>query len=259
MEPIWQLIEGPGPLVATAIHDGHTVRPDVAAALALSPEERLREEDPYTAHWTTVAATRIVGLHSRFEVDLNRPREKAVYRVPADAWGLQVWQTTVPDAVLERSLAQYDAFYAEVERVLRAIVQQHGRFVVFDLHTYNHRREGPDGPVADAALNPEVNVGTGIMDRVYWGPLVERFMADLRAVDYQGCHLDVRENIKFRGGHFANWIHTTFPQIGCALSIEFKKFFMDEWTGAVDREQLDALGAALAATVPGVLAELQRL
>ena len=29
---------------------------------------------------------------SRFEVDLNRPREEAVYRVPEDCWGLDVWR-----------------------------------------------------------------------------------------------------------------------------------------------------------------------
>jgi hypothetical protein len=43
------------------------------------------------------------------------------------------------------------------------------------------------------------------------------------------------------------------------LSIEFKKFFMDEWTGDLDEVQHDAIGRALAGTVPGVLEELQRL
>ncbi len=43
------------------------------------------------------------------------------------------------------------------------------------------------------------------------------------------------------------------------LSIEFKKFFMDEWTGELDTDQHAAIGRALAGTVPGVLEELQRL
>ena len=37
------------------------------------------QEDPFTGIWTTVAPTRLIGLHSRFEVDFNRPRDKAVY------------------------------------------------------------------------------------------------------------------------------------------------------------------------------------
>jgi hypothetical protein len=37
-----------------------------------------------------VAPTHIIVTRSRFEVDLNRPRDKAVYRCAADAWNLDV-------------------------------------------------------------------------------------------------------------------------------------------------------------------------
>jgi hypothetical protein len=47
--------------------------------------------------------------------------------------------------------------------------------VVFDLHTYNHRREGPDTPPAEEVGNPEVNLGTGTMDRRKWAPIIDRF------------------------------------------------------------------------------------
>jgi N-formylglutamate amidohydrolase len=254
---IWTLEEGDLPLVATAIHNGHAVRDEVAARLALSDSERLREEDPFTKRFTMVADTRIVGLRSRFEVDLNRPREQAVYQKPEDAWGLHVWQTPPPDDLVARSLAEYDAFYEETERVLRRIEAQYGRFVVFDIHSYNHRREGPDAPHADPAGNPEVNIGTGTMDRDRWAPVIDRFISDLRAADYQGRLLDVRENVKFQGGHFPAWIHRTFPETGCALAIEFKKIFMDECTGEPDEATIKALREALASTIPGVLAEMQ--
>ena len=106
-----------------------------------SPARR-REEDPYTSCWTTIAPNRVIALHSRFEVDLNRPRESAVYRSPEDAWGLEVWKSPPPEDLLARSLANYDAFYAELDRLYGSLVQQHGRFLVLDLHTYNHRRHG---------------------------------------------------------------------------------------------------------------------
>ncbi len=70
---IWRLKEGDSPLVAVAIHNGHEAREEVAALFALDERERFREEDPFSDQWTTVADTQIVGLHSRFEVDLNRP------------------------------------------------------------------------------------------------------------------------------------------------------------------------------------------
>ena len=79
-EPVWQVARGEGPLVATAVHAGHAVRDNVFAQLALDDGERLREEDPFTDAWMEIAPIRVVALRSRFEVDLNRPREKAVYR-----------------------------------------------------------------------------------------------------------------------------------------------------------------------------------
>jgi N-formylglutamate amidohydrolase len=256
-EVIWTLQRGTGPLVATAIHDGHEVRHDVLDHMALGEAERLREEDPFTARWTEVAPTRLVGRRSRFEVDLNRPREEAVYRTPEDAWGLQVWKGDLPPEVVERSLEAYDAFYAAARVLFQDLADRHGRFLVLDLHSYNHRREGPDGPPADPSANPQVNVGTGTLtDRGPWEALIERFMTDLAGADFPGGPLDVRENVKFRGGAFPAWIHRTFPGAACVLSVEFKKFFMDEWTGQPDETLVTAIADALAAAVPGALREL---
>lgn len=256
---IWHQALGDGPLVAAAIHDGHAVRDDVARQLALSEMDRLREEDPFTAEWVVVAPTQIVGLRSRFEVDLNRPPETAVYRRPEHAWGLHVWKDEPPDELVAASLAEYDAFYQSVHEMLSDKVRRHGRFVVFDLHSYNHLRGGADGPAADPAENPQVNVGTGTMDRGRWAPVVDRFLEDLCRFDFPGGKLDVRENVKFRGGYFPQWIHETFPETGCAIAVEFKKSFMNEWTGEADQRLIEAIRAALAATVPGVIDSLAEM
>ena len=256
---IWSLERGDGPIVATAIHDGHEVREEVASHLALDELVRLREEDPFTGRWTTAAPTRVIGTRSRFEVDLNRPRETAVYRTPEEAWGLEVWNGTLPQEMVERSLEGYDAFYSELESLYGELAEKHDRFLVLDLHSYNHRREGPDGPPADPTENPQVNVGTGTMlDRSRWARLIDRFVADLASFDFPGGRLDVRENIRFRGGACAAWAHRTFPEAACVLSIEVKKFFMDEWTGEANEELLDAHREALSFAVPGVLEELKR-
>jgi hypothetical protein len=243
-------------VVAVANHNGHQLRKEVARLSALGEEERLREEDPRTGDWAAVAPTRLVVNRSRFEVDLNRSRETAVYRRPEDAWGLNLWKHPLPDDLVARSLGEYDAFYAELDRVLADKARRHGKFVVLDLHSYNHRREGPDGPQADPTGNPEINVGTGTMDRERWGPLVDRFIGDLRHVDFLGRQLDVRENVKFVGRQFPRWVHTRFPDSGCALAVEAKKFFMDEWSGEVDETQHGAIRDALASVLPGLLESL---
>jgi N-formylglutamate deformylase len=234
-------------IVATAIHDGHELRPELQAATALDDATRLREEDPFTARIAAVVPTHLIARRSRFEVDLNRPRDHAVYRTPADAWGLDLWRTPLDEAMVARSLVEYDAFYTELERVLRA---QPGRFVVLDIHSYNHCR---DHQPADPAANPEVNVGTGTVDRARWGTVVERFCDALQTAG----SLDVRENVKFQGGEMSKWIHRTFPETGCCLAVEFKKTFMDEWTGQLDDAHLARLARAIASTLPVLVTALQ--
>jgi N-formylglutamate deformylase len=254
--PLVMLHEESGPVVATAIHDGHVVRPDVARRLALDEATRLREEDPFTHRLAMVAPTWLVPVTSRFEVDLNRPRDRAVYRGPDDAWNLEVWSQPCEEELIARSLAEYDAFYVLLERVLRERERRHGCFVLLDVHSYNHRRDGADGPAADPARNPEINVGTGTVDRARWGALIDRFCADLAACQVRGHALDVRENVAFMGGAMAAWVHRTFPTTGCALAIEVKKTFMDEWSGRVDEAHLAELCRALEATLPGLVESL---
>lgn len=256
---IWSLKKGDSPLIATAIHDGHDLRDEVAAIMKLSEEERLREEDPYTSSWVDVAETNIVALRSRFEVDLNRPPEKAVYVTPEDCWGLDVWKERPSDEIIERSLAEYESYYSLIKGLFTETQEKFGKFVVFDIHSYNHRRHGADTIHEPVEENPEVNIGTGTMNREKWSPLVDRFIEDLRSFDFMGRRLDVRENVKFKGGYQAKWTHENFPETGCVLAIEFKKFWMDEWTGEKDEKKVEAIHKALSSTVPGVLEELEKL
>ncbi len=170
-----------------------------------------------------------------------------------------MWHGDLPDDVQDRTLAAYDAFYERMRDLLRAVERAHGRFVVFDVHAYNHRRGGPEAAAADPDGSPQVDLDTASIDRPRWGTLVDRFIRDLRDHDFPGGRLDVRENVRFSRGHFCQWVHETFPGTGCALGVELKKFFMDEWTGRPDRAMIDAVGEALRATVEGVLQALERL
>ncbi len=255
--PIWQTLFGEGPLVACAVHDGHEVRAEVAACLRLDGVQRRYEEDPFTADWTSIAPTRIIARRSRFEVDFNRPREKAVYVTPSDAWGLDVWRCAPSAEMMAISLRAYDEFYAHLRLLLERLIARNGKVVVFDLHSYNHIRGGVGGAAAEPEGNPEVNLGTGTMQRSFWSPIVNRWLDAMRSYDYFGRRLDVRENVKFFGGQLPRWIHENFPETVCALAIEVKKFFMDEWTGELDTKQHCALGEALAGAATAVGDELE--
>jgi len=248
---------GKDPVLVTAIHAGHGLREELHKLIQLDEATRLREEDPFTDAWVCIADNYILPQRSRFEVDLNRERDKAVYKAPESAWGLNVWKSTPDEEMIQHSLDEYDAFYSQLADFLDDVKAEHKRFVVYDLHSYNHRRGGPDSDPEDPQLNPEINVGTGTMDREYWTPVVDNFIRQLSRFDFLGRHLEVEENIKFQGGQFARWIHQHYPQTACVISIEIKKFFMDEWTGMGDPIQIQALRSALASTLPVVKSALE--
>jgi N-formylglutamate deformylase len=256
LRPPWSIHEGASPIVAAAIHNGHDLRPDVDSLVAIAPDDRQREEDPFTERFALVTPNRVIVNRSRFEFDLNRPVDDAVCLDPDDCWGLEIWKEQPHKSLITGSRELHAAFYADMKGLLERTRQRYGRFVVLDIHSYNHRRGGPLATPDDPIENPDVNVGTGSLDRDRWGPLVDRFIADLAS---HPLGLDVGENVKFKGRHFAAWINEEFPGNGCCLAIEFKKTFMDEWTGQLDESRLNDLTAALASTIPGFKAELLRL
>ncbi len=240
------VIEGHGPTIGLAVHAGHEIRPDHLRLLQLDEPARMREEDPFTDYLAFACDSQFLPRRSRFEVDLNRRREEALCVVPDDCWGLEIWKPEAIDAVRPTALAEHDAFFGHLHAMLSRVERRHGRFVVFDLHSYNHRRGGPGAAPAPPEDNPEINLGTGTMDRDRWAPVVERFLDIMRSAEICGRTPDVRENVKFRGREVPRFVHERFPETGCALAVEFKKTFMDEWTGAVDAAHLQALRAALA-------------
>ena len=248
-----------GQLVATAIHTGHDLRPEVAEAMVLDEATRLREEDPHTDTIGALTPARAVVHRSRFEVDLNRLLEDAVYRTPEDCWGLQVWRTDpLAEDIVRRSQQEYASFYSALGARLDEVAGR-GPFVLYDVHSYNHRRDGADAEPEPVEDNPEVNLGTGSVDRKVFQGVIDAFTESLSAQSTDGGAIDVRENVKFEGRALAWWVHERYAGRGVVLALEFKKTFMDEWSGQVDEVRVRQLQQALAATHGRVLAALAEI
>ena len=244
-------MRGEGPVVATAIHHGTGLRPETAALMRLAEAERVREEDPFTGDMIAPVPTRVVVHRSRFEVDLNRGRDQAVYRTPEQAWGLEVWRSMPDDALVERSLALHDRFYESLRALLDGLVRDHGRFVLLDVHSYNHRRDGIAGPPTDPARAPEINLGTASMPPNRWEHVLRAVESTVRDFDFLGRRLDIRRDVAFQGrGELARFVHAGYPRTGCAIALEVKKFYMDEWTGVPHPADIAALQRLFAALVP---------
>ena len=244
-------LSAPNLVIATAVHNGHDLRPDMSALVQLDESTRLREEDPHTGTLARRFASNVVVHRSRFEIDLNREQDQAVYRTPDDAWGLQVWHRPLTPEEIAESLRLYDRFYVELSSVLDRLVAENGGFVLFDIHSYNHRRAGASGEPDPPEQSPVVNLGTGSLPEK-WKPVAEAFVESMRASILDGVPLDVRENVRFEGRQVARWVHERYGDEGCALAIELKKTFMDEWTGEFEADRLAELGEALAASVDDV-------
>ena len=257
-DALWSVERGASPIIGTAIHNGHGLRDEVGAVMGLDDAGRLREEDPFTEYAIRDVPNRVVFHRSRFEVDLNRGQDGAIYLTPEQAWGLKVYSSPPHAGVIARSLAIHRAYYAMLGQMLSGLVEDHGQVVLLDIHSYNHRRNGPDGPTTPEADAPAINIGTISMDRQRWAHVVDPFIESLRSFQFRGKAMDVRENVAFQGrGEQTRFVHANFPETGCAIAIEFKKFFMDEWTGEPDLDALAAMRAMITASLPVLLASLK--
>lgn len=238
----WTARVADDPIIATAIHDGHGLHADVAASMALSDADRLREEDPHTGQAIVGVPSHVIAHRSRFEADLNRALDQAVYLTPEQSWGLEVWHEPPQGELLQALHGYHRAFYAAMGATLDALASSHGRFVLLDVHSYNHRRDGADADATPQADAPDINIGTSSMPREQWAFLLDPLMEAMRRFDFNGRNLDVRENVAFQGkGELTRFVHQRYPGQGCAIAIEFKKFFMDEWSGEPDAAELSAM------------------
>ncbi|MDO5735354.1 MAG: N-formylglutamate amidohydrolase [Propionibacteriaceae bacterium] len=243
-----------GQLVTTSIHAGHDLRPEIADLMILDEEDRLREEDPFTDAIGSLMPARLMVHRSRFEADLNRSRDMAVYAGPQYCWGFNVWSTGgLPAGPLARSLEYWDAFYADLAVRLDELAAR-GPFVIFDIHSYNHRRPGPDQPDESWEKNPELDLGTGMVDRERFTPVIDALRDSMSAQGF-----DVRDEVKFFPKQMSQWVHNRYPGTGCVMTLEFKKTFMDEWTGLPDPDRLNELAQSVVTAGDAVLAALADL
>ena len=250
----WLFETGDSPIVAAAIHAGHELHPTVRRAMAVEDSLRMQEEDAFTDTWTTGFANRIVMYVSRFEVDLDRPRERAVYLEPDDARGIEVWHVPPTREMYDRCLRLHDGFYQYASRFIDDLLQRHERVVVLDLHSCGQPRNGPDPA---GRVQPEIAVGTHSVDRDAWGDLVGGLIEALARFDIRGRSFDVAEDRETEAGYFTAWVNDTYGTSVCSLALRVRRTFLDARTGRRRAISHPSVGAALRSTLPHVLESLR--
>ena len=242
----WFIRRGVGPILTTAVHAGHQIRDELKPYLEADDTIYRREEDPLTDILAGTGDHIFCCYNSRFEVDLNRSRELALATNPDKTWGLRIWKSQPPKDIVERSLQQHDAFYNLMKNWLEELIAQHRNVLVLDLHSYNHRRAGPNASPAAAELNPDVDLGVTTLNHNRFKSVVDALTTGLKSTACQGKTLDVRANVRYPdGGYWPEWVFAHYPDNICTVTLEYKKFYMDEWTSQADLAMVDDLRSNL--------------
>ena len=217
-------IESDAPFICTAIHDGGRVRDEIIDNCALSQAERYFEEDPYTGEFINNMPITVIGRDSRYEYDLNRGPDTAIYE---EAWGKVVWNTPLTEQQKAESLEKHNRFYRVMRALYNRVLKKHKGCLVYDIHSYNYKRKGDDAPA--------FNIGTEQLDVEKYGEVINHWNDILNEITIADHEIRSALDEVFYGRGYQATVAKEFDNM-LVLPTEFKKFFMDEMTGVVDRD-----------------------
>ncbi len=216
-------VEEYAPIVCTAIHNGSNLRDELKKNFLLDDNERLFEEDPYTADVISSFPIVLTGNDSRFEYDLNRAKTLSTYF--KTAWNKQVWAKSLTAAQRAKSHQKHQAFYDVLEALIEVLEAKFKSAIVFDIHSYNYKRIDAD--------TPTFNVGTSQIDNERWGNVVQRFEKELNKIELPNIESRAAVDEVFQGrGYLITHVNSHFDNT-LVLPTEIKKVFMEEETGAL--------------------------
>ena len=206
------------PYACGAVHDGHQFRKELWGNCLHTEYERWFEEDPATKEMVQTHPIVIAGMDSRFEYDLNRSPETAVYD---DAWGKQLWKNELPQEKKLKSLQKHEDFYKVVHALISKLEEKFGVCIVYDMHSYNWKRW--DREVSTW------NLGTSNVDNNRFGKEIESWRVLLEKMPLpNGIKSTSKINDTFQGnGYFLKFISQKFNNT-LVLATEIAKVYCDE-------------------------------
>lgn len=218
------------PYVCTAIHNGHNFRTELLDKIHHSDYDRWYEEDPATADFISSMPILLIGNDSRFEYDLNRSPDKAVYE---DAWGKPVWKTPLKEEEKQRSLEKHHNFYRVVNALISRLEKKFKACVVYDMHSYNYVRHQRPTPV--------FNIGMKLADNKRFQKIIAHFEKELSQIQIPHVETTVANTDIFEGmGYLSAYINSTFKNT-LVFPTEVKKVYCNEENGELHPEVIQGL------------------
>lgn len=228
------------PYACAAVHNGHQFRKELWPKCLHTEYERWYEEDPKTKTMLKPHPIVISGMDSRFEYDLNRAPENAIYE---DAWGKQLWKEPLTEDEKSRSLEKHQNFYKVVHALIRKLELKFGCCVVYDLHSYNWKRWDREVPTW--------NLGTSNIDNIRFEKAVEAWRDQLSKIKLPNdIPPTAKINDTFQGnGYFLKFITNNFNNT-LVLATEVAKIYCDELGQVIYPEVVSAIRKGLKKQLP---------
>lgn len=217
--------------VCAAIHDGHQFRKELWDNCLHSEYDRWYEEDPETKNMVHTHPIVLSALDSRFEYDLNRAPENAIYE---DAWGKKLWKKPLSEPMKVKSLEKHAQFYSVVQALIEKIETLHGVCLVYDIHSYNWKRWNREVPVW--------NLGTSNIDTIRFANDIMSWKKFLSTLELPGgIKSTAAINDTFQGnGYFLKYITQNFKNT-LVLATEIAKIYCDEYSQLIFPEVVSAV------------------
>jgi len=226
--------------VCGAVHDGHQFRKALWDKCLHTEYERWYEEDPETKRMIASHPIVIAGCDSRFEYDLNRTPEDAVFET---AWGKQLWNEPLTEAEKNISQQKHANFYKVVHALISKLEALHGTCIVYDMHSYNWQRWDREVPTW--------NLGTTNIDNARFGDSIEAWRKDLESIKlpHNIPQTAAINNTFFGNGYFLKYITNTFNNT-LVLATEIAKIYCEEYEQIIYPEVVAAVEQQLKDLLP---------
>ncbi|WP_299547582.1 N-formylglutamate amidohydrolase [Seonamhaeicola sp.] len=228
------------PYACAAIHNGHQFRKELWDNCLHTEFERWYEEDPETKTMVASHPIVIAGCDSRFEYDLNRSPEEAVF---VTAWGKQLWEAPLSEAMKSKSLQKHINFYKVTHTLIETLERKFGFCTVYDMHSYNWQRWDREVPTW--------NLGTSNLDNKRFGKVIEDWRQSLSEIRLpNGIKSTSKVNDTFFGnGFFLKYITKNFKNT-LVLATEIAKVYCDEYEQVIFPEVVNAVEQELKTRIP---------
>jgi hypothetical protein len=217
--------------VCGAVHDGFQFRKDLWNNCLHTQYDRWYEEDPETKNMVISHPILIAGCDSRFEYDLNRTPEEAVFET---AWGKQLWKEPLSEAHKQTSLNKHANFYKVTQALIKKIEEKFGIAIVYDMHSYNWQRWDREVPTW--------NLGTSNVDNERFGNDIESWRKSLSEIKLPNGIKSTADinNTFFGNGYFLKFITKNFKNT-LVLATEIAKVYCDEYNQIIYPEVVAAV------------------